>query len=358
MMPTLKVGIMNFHFSNYNFGAVMVPYALSTLLKKLGYQPEIINYIPKNISLKKINFTLGKKDSNNYQSLVVDKLIITKINRTIRNRYPSLNYFIQVGKSSLSFPFISNTLNITRLSSIGTYTQSSGILETKSLDLDSSYANLTSSLEFNLNFNDIKSSTYQAQLKNLTIFPKELLGAVGLRSAGEIKIEGKLESNFKTFPTFKGTANWHELFLKRFDVYSGTADLLLKDKTLFYTNGKAITRRNKAIINSSGKFELFNNFNFQTTSHAKNILFSELLYGFGKLDSPVEALLSTNEVHVDGNIFPKKGAKSFEITAKGLLNADNLEVISFDNKSRKKIPQANIALALVATRSYPNSHLR
>ena len=47
MIKILKVGIMNFHFSNYNFGAVMVPYALSTVLKKLGYQPELINYVPK-----------------------------------------------------------------------------------------------------------------------------------------------------------------------------------------------------------------------------------------------------------------------------------------------------------------------
>lgn len=42
-----KVGIMNFHYSNTNFGAVMVPYALSEVLKKYGYQPEIINFVPK-----------------------------------------------------------------------------------------------------------------------------------------------------------------------------------------------------------------------------------------------------------------------------------------------------------------------
>lgn len=42
-----KVGIMNFHYSNTNFGAVMVPYALSEVLKKHGYQPEIINFVPK-----------------------------------------------------------------------------------------------------------------------------------------------------------------------------------------------------------------------------------------------------------------------------------------------------------------------
>lgn len=42
-----KTGIMNFHYSNTNFGAVMVPFALSEILKKYGYQPEIINFVPK-----------------------------------------------------------------------------------------------------------------------------------------------------------------------------------------------------------------------------------------------------------------------------------------------------------------------
>ena len=39
-----KVGIMNFHFAN-NFGAVLVPYSLMKIVEKLGYSPEIINYI-------------------------------------------------------------------------------------------------------------------------------------------------------------------------------------------------------------------------------------------------------------------------------------------------------------------------
>ena len=41
-----KIGIINFHFAN-NFGAVLVPYALMQIVKKLGYFPEIINYIGK-----------------------------------------------------------------------------------------------------------------------------------------------------------------------------------------------------------------------------------------------------------------------------------------------------------------------
>ncbi len=46
------VGIMNFHFAN-NFGAVLVPYSLLKVVRKLGYKAEIINYSPKEIPLRK-----------------------------------------------------------------------------------------------------------------------------------------------------------------------------------------------------------------------------------------------------------------------------------------------------------------
>lgn len=39
-----KVGILNFHFAD-NFGAVLVAFSLSKVVEKLGYSPEIINYI-------------------------------------------------------------------------------------------------------------------------------------------------------------------------------------------------------------------------------------------------------------------------------------------------------------------------
>ena len=45
------VGIMNFHFAN-NFGAVLVPYSLLKVVRKLGYKAEIINYSPKEIPLR------------------------------------------------------------------------------------------------------------------------------------------------------------------------------------------------------------------------------------------------------------------------------------------------------------------
>lgn len=47
-----NVGILNFHFAN-NFGAVLVPFAMMNIIKKLGYKPEIINYVPKKTPRRK-----------------------------------------------------------------------------------------------------------------------------------------------------------------------------------------------------------------------------------------------------------------------------------------------------------------
>ena len=46
MLFMYNIGIMNFHFSNNNYGALMVPYAIQYILKKEFISSEIINYIP------------------------------------------------------------------------------------------------------------------------------------------------------------------------------------------------------------------------------------------------------------------------------------------------------------------------
>ena len=41
------VGIMNFaSYTTHNFGAVMVGYAMEQAIKKMGYQPVTINFVP------------------------------------------------------------------------------------------------------------------------------------------------------------------------------------------------------------------------------------------------------------------------------------------------------------------------
>jgi len=48
----MKVGILTFHYSNHNFGAVLQTYSLYKYVESLGYEPYIINYSPKIRSLK------------------------------------------------------------------------------------------------------------------------------------------------------------------------------------------------------------------------------------------------------------------------------------------------------------------
>lgn len=42
-----RVGILTFHFSEHNYGAMLQTYASLNILKKLGYEPQIINLLPE-----------------------------------------------------------------------------------------------------------------------------------------------------------------------------------------------------------------------------------------------------------------------------------------------------------------------
>ncbi|EIH6892421.1 hypothetical protein BFH61_002780, partial [Escherichia coli] len=42
-----KIGILNFQYSDHNYGAVLQAVALENVLKQLGKNAEHINFIPK-----------------------------------------------------------------------------------------------------------------------------------------------------------------------------------------------------------------------------------------------------------------------------------------------------------------------
>ena len=77
-VPT--VGIMNFHFAN-NFGAVLVPFAMLKVIKDLGYDTEIINYIPKEIPPR-----------NNFIEFRKTFLNITEKNKEMKTRKELIAY--------------------------------------------------------------------------------------------------------------------------------------------------------------------------------------------------------------------------------------------------------------------------
>jgi hypothetical protein len=69
-----KVGILTFHFSNHNYGAVLQAYASYIALKKLGYEPQIINLVPRSKLKQKIYSIIKRsgvfeKFRNRYLSL-------------------------------------------------------------------------------------------------------------------------------------------------------------------------------------------------------------------------------------------------------------------------------------------------
>ncbi|QKJ50679.1 hypothetical protein G9396_05230 [Providencia rettgeri] len=47
-MKQEKVGILNFQYSDHNYGAVLQAAALENIVKQLGYNVEHINYLPYN----------------------------------------------------------------------------------------------------------------------------------------------------------------------------------------------------------------------------------------------------------------------------------------------------------------------
>jgi len=53
MKKKLKIGILTFHHSNYNYGAVLQAFSIYKLIESLGYESYIINYVPEPPTFRK-----------------------------------------------------------------------------------------------------------------------------------------------------------------------------------------------------------------------------------------------------------------------------------------------------------------
>src|SRR5690554_5653932 len=108
-----KIGILTFHYSN-NYGGVLQSLALYNIVKDLGYNVEIINYIPKNYKpYSRINnFGISKKIFNNklrdlnltniYHKLrAMNKYSKSIINKFNAYREEKANYSKRVDENSL-----------------------------------------------------------------------------------------------------------------------------------------------------------------------------------------------------------------------------------------------------------------
>lgn len=88
----MKIGILTFHYSN-NYGGVLQCYALQETIKKMGYDVEVIDYVPSSYDANNIFSGLGlsKNPFKNKNINILDILRIIKIkkknNKKITNRF-------------------------------------------------------------------------------------------------------------------------------------------------------------------------------------------------------------------------------------------------------------------------------
>lgn len=108
-----KIGILTFHYSN-NYGGVLQSLALHNTVKELGYDVEIINYIPKSYQPYNLTRNLGisknifknKLSNLNVINISQKVKIMNKYSKSIMNKFDSYreekaNYSKRVDEDSL-----------------------------------------------------------------------------------------------------------------------------------------------------------------------------------------------------------------------------------------------------------------
>jgi len=81
-----RIGILTFHFSNHNYGALLQTYASVTLLSKLGYDSKVINLIPEEYQKKRSLM------------LIISDLILKNPFYVFRNKFIPLTKMIKSKK--------------------------------------------------------------------------------------------------------------------------------------------------------------------------------------------------------------------------------------------------------------------
>lgn len=74
----MKIGILTFHYSKHNYGAVLQTYASYNILKKLGFEPKIINLLPKKGSSLKSKIKSIINGSNKFDKFRKKYLELTR----------------------------------------------------------------------------------------------------------------------------------------------------------------------------------------------------------------------------------------------------------------------------------------
>lgn len=84
-----KIGILTFHYSN-NYGGVLQAYALQTAIRNLGYDIEIVDFVPKSYNPSVLHRSIGiQKNILKNNPIVITKkfFIVAKNGKVITNKF-------------------------------------------------------------------------------------------------------------------------------------------------------------------------------------------------------------------------------------------------------------------------------
>lgn len=74
-----RIGILTFHFSNHNFGALLQTYASVTILRKMGFEPTVIHLISTDVNQTKTNFFISLLVENPFDKFRREFIPLTEL---------------------------------------------------------------------------------------------------------------------------------------------------------------------------------------------------------------------------------------------------------------------------------------
>lgn len=310
---------------------------LSDVYKTLNFQTELVNF----------HINLGDENSKNFQKISINKIFINKDKNFKQNNIFKIN--LSVGNSILVFPFHPQLTSITSINLNGNIA-TNGDVSFKNFEILSNLFQLKSEIQGVL-AKKIENSSYILNIKQLDVNSKDVFQLLDMKASGRAILSGFAVSGKKITdePVFNGSVSWKNFILEDFNIYSGTAQLVFKDSTIDYSN--AVIHSNKSgIIKAKGKFQLFNDFHFENIADIEKLKFSELLNGLGGVSyTPLDFLINSKSLNINGNIFSKNPKKIFDLYIKGNASAENLFVTEFkDHNVRKPLPNLSFNLNMEA----------
>lgn len=303
------------------------------------------SFLPTETAILNVRFTIGQEQESRYQNVNLSYFELSKVKAFLSK--PTLKFKILINNTLLRLPIFKSDLYVQNVKAEGDVTQD-GKFDLSALSMDSNVLTLKSKASGKLE-SQLKKSKYQAEISNLEIMGEPFFRLIDLKSSGILAGKGRLSSDkdFFDIPKFTGKLNWKNLTLQGFDIYSGTADVSLKEKKIFYKDAKIISK-NKGIVSASGEYDLFGNFAFNNKVTIENFSFAELLAGLRASGSPVDFLISAQNISVTGNIKSKNPKNLFDLSAVGEGVINRFLVSTFDQKGRNPLPQLHFNLNLNA----------